>query len=261
MSSAANPFYSVYGQNPTGQQIASPAVPGSGSTGQNPFLVPYGVSGGTSQIPGSSSAMTFPANTSGAPSVGVPGGTLGSASSSSSSTPFNPSGVGSGLGFPTTTSSQHQLYQNLEKTYGAGIAGALMQFLSQGAGFNQTAVNNLIAAMQPGFNQDQQDLLSSFSGSGNRFGSGAQIGLADLQSQQQLDVGQLESQMYEQAVQNYINTLMGAAGGTASRISGSPSTMDSIGSGLGLASDIGGALSQTGIGGTIGTIIGGIASL
>lgn len=251
MGTTANPMYNyaVAGQNPTGSQIANPLAPSQTTSGMNPYLLPYSGTSGTSAVPGTSSTQ-FAANTAGAPATGTPGGSLGS-TGSSSSTPFAPTGVAQGLGFGTTTSSQHQMYQNLEKTYGSGIAGAIMQFLANGAGYNQNAVNDMIAAMQPGFSQNQQNLLTSFSGGGNRFGSGAQYGLSNLQSQQQLNVGELESQMYEQAVQNYISTLMGAAGNTAQRISGSPSTLDTIGSALSLGSDAASALSNAGVGGAV----------
>lgn len=239
------------GANNSGVSYSLPYAPQQGGQAAlggsiNPFL-PTTIGTGTSmpQVPqgavSTNSTSGFPFNYGGY-SVGAPGGSTTS-TGSASSTPFAPTGVGQGLGFPTTTSGQHQLFQNLEKTYGAGLAGTIMQFLAGGAGYNQTAVNNMIAAMMPQFNQANQNLLQDFSAGGNRYSSGAQIGLSNLQSQESLDIGQLESQMYEQAISNYINTLMGVAGGTQQRIAGSSAgTSDMIAS-----------LAQT-----LGTIAGGL---
>jgi hypothetical protein len=134
------------------------------------------------------------------------------------------------------------MYQSLQKTYGAGTAHAILDFLTTGAGFNQDAINNLFASLQPGIERGTENLETQFSATGNRFGSGAQIGTADYLSQVQLNEGQLETQMYEQSVNDYINTLMGVAGGNASRIANSPSTLDNILSGL----QLGGSAAQAG---------------
>jgi hypothetical protein len=44
---------------------------------------------------------------------------------------------------------------------------------------------------------------------GNRFSSGAEIGVADFQSQVQEQMNQIMAQMYQQSVQNYLSVLMG----------------------------------------------------
>ncbi len=52
--------------------------------------------------------------------------------------------------------------------------------------------------------------------------------MADLASQQQLQVGELETQMYEQSVSDYISVLMGAAGMDAKRIESQQSFWDQL---------------------------------
>jgi hypothetical protein len=135
------------------------------------------------------------------------------------------------------------MYQSLQKTYGAGTAHAILDFLTSGAGFNQDAINNLFAALQPGIERGTESLMTQFSTSGNRFGSGAQIGLGDYLSQVNLNEGQLETQMYEQATSNYLSTLLGTGGANAQRIANSPSTMDQILAGLNLGGAAAGGVS------------------
>ncbi len=133
-----------------------------------------------------------------------------------------------------------ELFSSLQKSYGEGPAHAILDFLTSGAGFNQAAINNLFAAMQPGIERGTESLENQFSATGNRFGSGAQIGTADYLSQVQLNEGQLETQVYESAIQNYLGVLMGTSGQAAQTKANSPSTLDSILSGL----QLGGAAGQ-----------------
>jgi len=132
-----------------------------------------------------------------------------------------------------------RMFDSLKKSYGDGTAHALMNFLTSGAGFNQDAVNNLIAAMQPQIERGTESLMNQFSATGNRFGSGAQIGLGDYLSQVNLNEGQMETQMYESAISNYINTLTGVGSQVAQTKANSPSTSDSILSGLQLGGSAG----------------------
>jgi hypothetical protein len=242
--SATNPFL-LPGNNPTGNTLTVPFGSPVSLSGGNPMMpqVPSGVtstvnnpySGGVSTPTNSSntalttSGITFGADQSPYGAPVVPGG------GSPTVPPNNPTagsvGVNSisqSLGAPSTTQGQHQVWSGLAKTYGAGFATALQNFLNSGAGFNQDAINNLLAALQPGFNQDQQNLLQNFSSSGNRFSSGAEIGESNLMSQENLDVGQIETQMYEDAVNNYIGVLTGTAGQTASRIQNQTSGLDQM---------------------------------
>jgi hypothetical protein len=137
-----------------------------------------------------------------------------------------------------------KLFSGLSKTYGDGPAHAILDFLTSGAGFNQSAINNLFAALQPGIQSGEENLMEQFSASGNRFGSGAEIGLGNYLSQVNLNEGQLETQMYEQSINDYISVLMGTSGQTAQRIANSPSTLDTVGSALGLAGAGGQGLSS-----------------
>jgi hypothetical protein len=160
-----------------------------------------------------------------------------------------------------TPTQQSQMLSSLSKTYGAGIAGQIMQFLQSGAGYNQQAVNNMLASLQPGINMGEQNLMQQFSQSGNRFGSGAQLGLADYLSQVNLNEGQLQTQMYEQSLNDYMNVMMGAGSADASRISNSPSTWDEIMSGLTLGAAGASGASAAGVGGTAGSILDVLGSL
>lgn len=112
-----------------------------------------------------------------------------------------------------------KMYSGLAKTYGDGPAHAILDFLTSGAGFNQDAINNMFAAMQPQIERGTESLENQFSATGNRFGSGAQIGTADYLSQVNLNEGQIEAQQYNQAISNYLSVLMGTSGATAQRLS------------------------------------------
>jgi hypothetical protein len=233
-------FGLIPGSNTSGSTIAVPYSPqqgGQASIGgsMNPFLpvttgtsttipsfpqgaVSTSATGGLPQLPLPS---MLPYQQGNNPPPTVPGG------ASNPTTPPTPhgaaegttgvSGVGQSLGFPTDKYGQNKLLQTLNKAYGTGLGTMLYNFLASGAGFNQDAINNLIASLQPGFELDQQNLLSSFSAGGNRFSSGAQLGLSNLQGAEQLDVGNLETQMYEQSVTDFINVMLGAASGSNAR--------------------------------------------
>lgn len=190
---AVNPFLFTGGNGTSMPMLPQGAVSTSATSGIPSF---YGASPTT---PGGGTGIVAPANNPKSGAVGI-------------------TGTAAGLGLPTTTQGQHQLWDQLSKTYGSGMATTLMNFLASGAGFNQDAVNNLIAALKPGFTTDQQNLLTEFSAGGNRFSSGAQFGLSNLEGQEQLDIGQLETQMYESAVQNYMDILSGTSSADASRI-------------------------------------------
>lgn len=226
MSTQVNPLYSSQvPTNPTGQQVA---VPGSSSSsGSNPLMPAMGTSSSapTSTNPmtaGFPSTPTFGANTGGGYSTGslttpVPGATTNVGQAQQSP-----------IGGMSTMDSKDMgtLFNSLRNTYGDGMAHTLLNFLTSGAGFNQQAVNNVLAALQPGIERGTESMMNQFSATGNRFGSGAQIGLGDYLSQVNLNEGQIETQMYEQGVSNYINTLMGIAPAVGQEKQNSPSAWD-----------------------------------
>lgn len=143
-----------------------------------------------------------------------------------------------------------EMFNSLRSSYGEGPAHAILNFLTSGAGFNQSAINNLFAAMQPQIERGTESLMNQFSQTGNRFGSGAQIGLGDYLSQVNLNQGQLETQMYEQSVNDYMNVLMGTSGQAAQTKANSPSMWDTISSALPLIGSGASALNETGASGT-----------
>lgn len=234
MSSSTNPLLTslIPGGNSTGSTISMPYGPAGGvptSSGQNP-LMPQ-VSSGTSSTAQPYANYNFAANASPYTSPTTAPLPVGNVNTGNNPNNAPVNAVASGLGDPSTNQGQHQLWDQLSKTYGSGMATALENFLNQGAGFNQTAINQLLASLQPQFNQNSANLNQQFSSTGNRFSSGAEIGQAALMSGEALDVGQIESQMYEQSVNDYINVLTGTASTDASRIqAAASSTAGQIGS-------------------------------
>jgi hypothetical protein len=262
MAAGANWTSLQPGRNPTGTTLASDysLLPAIGSTsGQNPVLPPTNLPSGApaaNSFDPSSVVPIFGANAGPYQTTSLVGPGIGGGNTS---TQMGGSFVG-GMSGMNQSQLKHMLGE-LSKTYGSGTAAAIMNFLMSGAGFNQGAVNNLFAALQPGIERSTESLMQQFSTSGNRFGSGAQIGLADYLSQVQLNEGQLETQMYEQSVTDYINTLMGAGGTSAKRIASTPSTLDTVLQGLKLGGAAAGGASAAGVGGTAGSILDVIASL
>lgn len=201
---ANNAMSLLPGANPTGgpQYGNEGFTPGLGtSSGVNPMLPP-------TNLP-ASAPQSNPYSTTAIPSFGANAGGYTSTTALGTSGPGGTNPV-SGIG-GITGRQQGRTLGELQTLYGEGLGSLMYQFLQGGAGFNQQAINNILAALQPGIERGTQSLLNEFSSSGNRFGSGAQIGTADYLSQVQLNEGQIESQMYEQAIQNYMNVLSGVS--------------------------------------------------
>jgi hypothetical protein len=240
----ANPLFAaglVPGMNPTGNQISlggnAPGTP----TGANSLLPNTNLStssnGANPMDVVPSTTPAFPANGPGPTNLLTPPAGKQTDVASAAASPIG----GINMMSPKDLS---RLFDSLKKTYGDGAAHALLDFLSSGAGFNQNAINNLFASLQPQIERGTENLMSQFSASGNRFGSGAQIGLGDFLSQVNLNEGQLETQMYESAITNYLNVLMGTSGKGADRIAASPSGLDSILGGIGVGGQAAGGLSS-----------------
>jgi hypothetical protein len=251
MGTITNPLFAnfVAGANPTGNQIALPGSP-QGKSGANSLLPNNAVTatGPVSGNPydivpaGTSGAPNFPANTGGGY-----GSSLNLGAAPGSPTPTNASmAASSPFSFlnAMTPKDQSRMFDSLKKTYGDGIAHMIMDFMTSGAGFNQQAVNNLLASLQPGIQRGEEDLMSQFSASGNRFGSGAQIGLGDYLSRVNLNEGEIVSQMYQSALDNFMNVMMGTGKEVAQNKASSPSILDSILGGLGIAGKAAGGISS-----------------
>ena len=218
--------------NVTGNQVN--VGPTATNSGANPLLPSSGTS---MSAPSSTNPLTAGFSSSSVPTFGANGP---GATSLTTASPGPTTNVGQAATSPIggiSTMSAHDLgdlYTSLSKSYGEGPAHALLDFLTSGAGFNQDAINNLFAAMQPQIERGTESLMNQFSTTGNRFGSGAQIGLGDYLSQVNLNEGQIESQMYEQAIQNYLSVLMPTSAQAAQTKANSPSTMDTLMSALNL---------------------------
>jgi hypothetical protein len=212
----------------------NPLLPINTNTSTSMPTLPQGAvsTSATSGMPAPMGYTTTPSYSTAGPAPGTLFGANTGGGVSGTGTPGTPgtNDPSSLLGFGSNLnpSQMKGLGISLNKTFGSGIGGLIMNFLLGGAGYNQTAVNNLVAGLQPQFERSQQDLLQQFSAGGNRFGSGAQTGFADLLSQQNLQVGELESQMYEQSVNNFMQVLLGAGSADATRIMNTPSTFDNI---------------------------------
>jgi hypothetical protein len=280
MGSTINPLYQNVvmpgGMNPTGNQVAIPGLPKTSQPGSNPLLPNVNLS---PNAPASSNP--YDVVPSGSPSANQPATTPGFAANTGGaySSSLN---LGSPAGTPTTNVAQaasspfsflnsmspkdlSRMFDSLKSTYGDGMAHQILDFMTSGAGFNQQAVNNLLASLQPGIERGTESLMSQFSASGNRFGSGAQIGLGDYLSQVNLNEGQLVTSMYEQSLQNFMDVMMGTGGAVAQNKASNPSIWDRVLSAIGLGGQVAsaGATATAGSGGTansiLSTIAGGLA--
>jgi len=186
------------GANLSGSSVAVPPLPMSMGTqaiggNQNPFL-PVSASGQT-MPPVTNTGGAFPANTG-------PGGTTGATSGLGGTNPYNLFGG---------DRSHSDLKKAFQQTGMPGaMADLLSEFLRSGAGFNPKVAQALIAAMGPSIERGRENIVEQFSAMGNRFGSPAAVGLADFESQVNLNIGEIFSQLYEQSIQNYLQVLMGA---------------------------------------------------
>jgi len=96
--------------------------------------------------------------------------------------------------------------------FSGGVGTALAEFLSTGAGYNPAVAQAMIAALQPQFAQSQANMMEQFGSMGLGMGSPAALGMASLGAQENLDVGTILSQLYEQSVQNYMDVLIAGKG-------------------------------------------------
>ena len=247
MGTIANPMLTslVPGANPTGNMISLIDLAKSGR-GTNPLLPqttaaattatspvspnPYDIVPGGTTPP--AAAPSFPANVGPYPSttnLGTAGGPSG--------TQFG--GFLQGM----TQKDISRLFSSLKSTYGDGMAHLILDFLQGGAGFNQQAVNNLLASLQPGIERGEENIMEQYSAMGNRFGSPSAIALGDFLSQVNLNEGQLVTQMYEDSLNRFMDVMVGTGGAIAKQRASSPSIFDTIKGALGMAPGAAGAAS------------------
>jgi len=170
---------------PTPASSNTPAVGG----GSNPFL-PSPVQG--QAVPGMTSPMNMSATNA----------------NLASTNPASLWGFGNGTNNPL-----HDLTKAFQHAgFSSGIGGELANFLMSGAGFNPAVAQALIAAMQPGVQRKEADILELFGSQGARGSSSAQIAMGDFLAQEQLNEGQIWSGLYEQAVSNFMNVLLAGKG-------------------------------------------------
>ena len=209
MSTLASPLMIPGAFNASGTQASFPA-PFSGASGTQfggapggSGVNPYMPTMNPAQNPnpyasGSGGFSAYGFVPSGATSTSG-GGTSGGGTSGGGTVPTSPNIPGINIGNigSLTPSQTSALASQMDKTYGKGMGALLTQFLSSGAGYNPQVLQQLFAQLQPQFANQQQNLLQQFSASGNRFGSGAQTGYADLLGQQSMTEGNIASQLYE----------------------------------------------------------------
>lgn len=254
MGTVANPIFAGVvpgGMNPTGNQISlldfaksgkgtNPLLPQTATTGTSGTVStnPYDIAPTGTTTTATTGGPSFPANVGPYPSS-TNLGAAGTPAGATSSTQFG--GFLSGM----TNKDISRLFDSLKKTYGDGMAHMILDFLQGGAGFNQQAVNNLLASLQPGIERGEENIMEQFSATGNRFGSPSATALGDFLSNVNLNEGQLVTQMYENALNSFINVMMGTAETGAKRIATSPSgPFDSILGLVGLGGQTAGAASE-----------------
>jgi hypothetical protein len=222
----------------TPSPFGMPGIPGANPGGSN-LSVPTPASTNTPAIGGGNNPFlpTFPSGTS-TPLITSP---INGAASPSSSDP-NSFNVANLLGFGNGTNNPlNDITKALHKAgFSAGVAGELANFLQSGAGFNPAVAQALIAAMQPGVQRKEADILEQFSNMGLRGSSSAAIGLGDFLSQEQLNEGQIWAGLYEQSVQNYMNVLLAGKGPAPKGLFGN--IMDFISTTSNAAANVGKAL-------------------
>jgi hypothetical protein len=123
--------------------------------------------------------------------------------------------------------------QDLTGAFGS-FAPYIQQLLSSGGGYNPQAISAILAQMQPGIQQGQQNVAEEFGAAGGRFSSAAATGIANYNSQVNLNEGDIMSQLYEQSYQNYMNEVMGIGGQVAQYNQSKPSAWDIISGLLGV---------------------------
>jgi hypothetical protein len=111
----------------------------------------------------------------------------------------------------------------------------IQSLLSSQGGYNPEAIAALLAQMQPGIAQGQQNLLEEFGAAGGRFSSAAASGLAQYNSNVQLDEGQIMAQLYEQSYQNYMNEVLGIGGQVEQYQADQPNIWDDLTGAVGAA--------------------------
>jgi hypothetical protein len=259
VGATVNPLL-LQGNNPTGANLGNPLaiqdfaqggginalIPGVGTSGSSPSTQinnPY-TAGTGGAVPATAPSTATPATTSTSTPFPANAGAVPSGPIGAGSAPGSPGTGSNSTAFNMTPQGWQSLWNNLKKLYGTGVAGTLIQFLEGGAGFNQQALNNLFASLQPGIEQGQENIMEQFSAMGDRFGSPAAAGLANFESQVNLNEGQLETQMYETSINDYLSILEPAAGAAATKAASSPSTFDQILAGLQLGGTGLSALSQ-----------------
>lgn len=217
----------IPGANPSGTQntipsvggVATPAIGGSANPLGAP--VPAGTSMPNASNPLSSLMGLSPAPAGSQTGTNAQGGNLAGINMKDMTNYFHKAGFPSGIGY------------------------LLSQFLAGGAGFSPQVAQAMLAALQPGVQRGEANILEQFGSQGMRTGSSAAIGLGDFMSQVTLDEGQILSQMYEQSVQNYMDVLLAGRKQGGSKLAGVGSLIGGIGS-------LVGGLSKTGIFGSSG---------
>lgn len=183
--------------------VLSSLMPGANASGSSVAVPPSPMSLGSQSIGGNTN-----------PFLPVPA----TGQSTPTSTSVSTSGPTAGLGGANNYTGLWGGGQNKQGIIGGlkatgipgGIASLLAEFMMSGAGFNPQVAQALINAMGPSIERGQENIAEQFSAMGNRFGSPAATGMADFQSQVNLNIGEIFSQMYEQSVSNYLGILMGA---------------------------------------------------
>jgi hypothetical protein len=161
-------------------------------------------------------------------------------------------GVQSALGLPVPGGGA------LTKQWGS-MGNSINSFIKDGMGFNPKVASMMANDITPYFQANMNNLMEMFGSAGDRFSSDAALAGGQMTASFTAQQEQIFTQMYQQAVQNYMAVLTGGR-----YKEGGGGIMSSISSALGLAKAGGAGLEAAGVGaggGTLGAIVGGLAAL
>lgn len=211
--------YAAGGGNPGGFN-------GAGGIGPVPTTGVMGDSGGynplmptmpsNQQWPGLSSPYSFGANSNPSASAPMPNSVVGN------------------LGGALTPNLQRAF---TDAGAPSGVAASLADFLKSGAGYNPQILQSLIAQLQPQISRGETDIMGQFGGAGLGQSSAAATGMGDYLSQVNLNESNMATQLYEQAINNYMQVMLG---GSNWQSQSSPGFWQTLGEGL-LSNVLGGA--------------------
>lgn len=222
-----NPQSVPLGNN--GPNVFSPAATASPATTAPPVpqtwapgmpITPLFGQGASPSPAAPNSGLTFGFPNAGSPTTAIPG-VIGKAAN----------GVPSALGLPVPGGGA------LSKQWGS-MGPAINDFIKNGMGFNPQVAGMMANDITPYFQANMNNLMEMFGAAGGRYSSDAALAGGQMTASFTAQQQQIFTQMYQQAVQNYLQVLTGGR-----YKQGGGGLMSTISSALGIASSAGSAAS------------------